>query len=445
MFNDLSAKIEGAFKRLAGRGVINEKNIQEALREIRMALLEADVNFKVVKDFIDKATAKALGQEVLRSVSPGDQLVKIVYDELVETLGHEHAPLKHAGIPPTVVMVVGLQGSGKTTFSGKLANYLRKKGRKPMLVAADVYRPAAADQLRTLGKTLDIPTFSPDEAGSHDPVKICFDAVTYARQHGRDLIVLDTAGRLHIDDALMTELEQIKIKTQPNEILFVADGMTGQDAVNTAAEFVKRLDFDGVVLTKLDGDARGGAALSIRRITGKPIKFIGTGEKMDALEEFYPDRMASRILGMGDIVSLVEKAQETIDQEQAQKMHEKMMKNEFTLADFSTQLGQIKKLGSLESILSMIPGVGSKIKGMQMDDKVLVRMEAIISSMTPKERERPQMLDGRRRLRIARGSGTSVQEVNRLLKQFDDMKRMMKKIGKMNPAEVMNMMSQMGR
>lgn len=440
MFNDLSLKIEGVFRKLGGRGSINEKNISDALREIRVALLEADVHFKVVKDFIDAATAKAMGQEVLRSVSPGEQFVKIIHDELVATLGGENKPIKHAGIPPTVVMVVGLQGSGKTTFSGKLAQYMIKRGKRPLLVAADVYRPAAAEQLKVLGQSLDVLSFTPAEAGTNDPVKICFDSITYARQHNKDVVILDTAGRLHIDDALMTELEQIKSKSKPNEILFVADGMTGQDAVNTAKEFSTRIDFDGVVLTKLDGDARGGAALSIRNITGKPIKFIGTGEKLDAIEEFHPERMASRILGMGDIVSLVEKAQETIDMEQAQKLEEKFRKNEFTLEDFADQLKQIKKLGSLESILGMIPGIGNKIKNLNIDDKMLVRMEAIVSSMTVKERVRPQILDGRRRMRVAKGSGTSVQDVNRLLKQFVDMQKMMKKMGKMNPSELMKMM-----
>jgi signal recognition particle subunit SRP54 len=440
MFSDLSLKIESVFRKLGGRGSINDKNISDALREIRVALLEADVHFKVVKDFIDSATAKALGQEVLRSVSPGEQFVKIIHDELVNTLGGENRPIKFVNIPPTVIMVAGLQGSGKTTFSGKLAQYLIKRGKKPMLVAADVYRPAAAEQLKVLGQSLDVLTFTPEDAKTNDPVKICFDSVTYARQHNKDVVILDTAGRLHIDEALMKELEEIKGKTKPHETLFVADGMTGQDAVNTAKEFVTRLDFDGVVLTKLDGDARGGAALSIRSMTGKPIKFIGTGEKMDAIEEFHPERMASRILGMGDIVSLVEKAQETIDLEKAQQLEEKFRKNEFTLEDFADQLKQIKKLGSLESILGMIPGIGNKIKNLNIDDKMIVRMEAIVSSMTLKERVRPQILDGRRRMRVAKGSGTSVQDVNRLLKQFTDMQKMMKKMGKMNPSELMKMM-----
>ncbi len=440
MFSDLSLKIENVFRKLGGRSSINDKNISDALREIRVALLEADVHFKVVKDFVDAATSKALGQEVLRSVSPGEQFVKIIHDELVTILGGENKPIKYAAIPPTVIMVAGLQGSGKTTFSGKLAQYLIKRGKRPLLVAADVYRPAAAEQLRVLAQSLDALCFSPEEAGTKDPVRICFDSVTYARQHNKDVVILDTAGRLHIDEALMKELEEIKTKSKPHEILFVADGMTGQDAVNTAKEFVSRLDFDGVVLTKLDGDARGGAALSIRSMTGKPIKFIGTGEKMDAMEEFHPERMASRILGMGDIVSLVEKAQETIDIEKAQQLEEKFRKNEFTLEDFADQLKQIKKLGSLESILGMIPGIGNKLKGLNIDDKMIVRMEAIVSSMTIKERIRPQILDGRRRMRIAKGSGTSVQDVNRLLKQFTDMQKMMKKMGKMNPSELMKMM-----
>ncbi|MBL7958883.1 signal recognition particle protein [bacterium] len=440
MFNDLSLKIEGVFRKLGGRSSINEKNISDALREIRVALLEADVNFKVVKEFIDQATTKALGQDVLHSVSPGEQFVKIIHDELVTMLGGENAQIRHAGMPPTVIMIVGLQGSGKTTFSGKLAQYLIKRGKRPLLVAADVYRPAAAEQLKVLGQSLEVLTFTPEEAKTNDPVKICFDSITYARQHTKDVVILDTAGRLHIDDTLMKELEHIKLKSKPNEILFVADGMTGQDAVNTAKEFATRLDFDGVVLTKLDGDTRGGAALSIRSITGKPIKFISTGEKMDAMEEFHPERMASRILGMGDIVSLVEKAQETIDIEKAQQLEEKFRKNEFTLEDFADQLKQIKKLGSLESILGMIPGIGNKIKNLNIDDKTLVRMEAIVSSMTPKERVRPQILDGKRRMRVAKGSGSSVQDVNRLLKQFVDMQKMMKKMGKMNPSDMMKMM-----
>lgn len=440
MFNDLTAKLEGVFRKLAGRGVISEKNISDALRDIRTALLEADVHLEVVESLIGQCTAKALGQDVVRSVSPGQQIVKVLYDELVSTLGGSNVAIAHAGIPPTVIMVIGLQGSGKTTFSGKLAQYLIRKGRKPLLVAADVYRPAAVEQLNVLGRSFGVPVFSPAEAGSDDPRKICFDSVTHARRHLRDVVILDTAGRLHIDDDLMRELEDIRKKVNPNEILFVADAMTGQDAVTTARTFADRLDFDGVVLTKLDGDARGGAALSIRSVTGKPLKFVGTGEKLDDLEEFHPDRMASRILGMGDIVSLVEKAQDTMDEEKARKLEEKLRKNEFTLEDFADQLQQLKKLGSLESILGMIPGVGSKIKNLNIDDKMIVHMGAIVGSMTALERKKPQILDGRRRLRIARGSGTSVQDVNRLLKQFQDMQKMMKKIGKMNPSEIMKMM-----
>lgn len=440
MFNDLTSKLENVFRKLSGRAVLSEKNIQDALQEIRIALLEADVNYKVVKAFIDKATEKALGQDVLKSVSPTQQMVKVVYDELVDTLGGQNAPLRFGGLPPSVIMVVGLQGSGKTTFCGKLARYLIKKGKRPLLVAADVYRPAAAEQLKILGESLELRTFTPELAQSNDPVAICFDSITFARQHSCDVAILDTAGRLHIDETLMQEIRRIKERTKPNEILFVADGMTGQDAVNTAKVFADQMDFDGVVLTKLDGDARGGAALSIRSVTGKPIKFIGTGEKLDALEEFHPDRMASRILGMGDIVSLVEKAQETIDMEKARALEEKFLKNEFNLEDFAEQLKQIKKLGSLESILGMIPGIGSKIRNLNIDDKTLLHMQAIVSSMTPQERHRPQIIDGRRRLRIARGSGTSVQEVNRLLKQFSDMQKMMKKMGKLNPAEIMRMM-----
>lgn len=440
MFADLTSKLENVFRKLAGRAAINEKNIADALDEIRVALLEADVHYGVVDAIITRAKEKALGQEVLRSVSPGQQMVKVLYDELVAAFGGSSASVNLEGPPPVVVMVVGLQGSGKTTFCGKLANYLTRKGRRPLLVAADVYRPAAVEQLQVLGRSLAVATFSPEEAASGDPVQICSEAVRYAGRHGLDTLVLDTAGRLHIDDHLMKELDLIRERTKPQEILFVADAMTGQDAVVTAKTFAERLKFDGVVLTKLDGDARGGAALSIHAVTGKPIKFVGVGEKLDALEEFHPDRMASRILGMGDIVTLVEKAQASIDLEKARELEEKLRKAEFTLDDFAEQLTQIKKLGSLESILGMIPGVGTKLRSLNINDKTLLQMGAILSSMTILERRKPQILDGRRRLRVARGSGTSVQDVNRLLKQFSDMQKMMKKMGKLSPAEIMRRM-----
>jgi signal recognition particle subunit SRP54 len=440
VFADLTSKLENVFRKLAGRAAINEKNIADALDEIRVALLEADVHYGVVDAIITRAKEKALGQEVLRSVSPGQQMVKVLYDELVAAFGGSSASVNLEGPPPVVVMVVGLQGSGKTTFCGKLANYLTRKGRRPLLVAADVYRPAAVEQLQVLGRSLAVATFSPEEAASGDPVQICSEAVRYAGRHGLDTLVLDTAGRLHIDDHLMKELDLIRERTKPQEILFVADAMTGQDAVVTAKTFAERLKFDGVVLTKLDGDARGGAALSIHAVTGKPIKFVGVGEKLDALEEFHPDRMASRILGMGDIVTLVEKAQASIDLEKARELEEKLRKAEFTLDDFAEQLTQIKKLGSLESILGMIPGVGTKLRSLNINDKTLLQMGAILSSMTILERRKPQILDGRRRLRVARGSGTSVQDVNRLLKQFSDMQKMMKKMGKLSPAEIMRRM-----
>jgi signal recognition particle subunit SRP54 len=439
MFDHLSSRLEAAFRKLAGRGTITDKHVSDAMRDVRLALLEADVHFSVVKSFIDKASEKALGLDVLQSVDPVHQVVKIIHDELVHVLGSHNSALNLDALTP-VIMIVGLQGSGKTTLSGKLARHLQKKGRRPLLVAADVHRPAAADQLKILAGQIDAPVFTPTDAQSNDPVDICNRALEYARQQQCDTVLLDTAGRLHVDDDLMAELETIKTNVKPSEVLFVADGMTGQDAVNTAQTFQKRVDFTGVVLTKLDGDARGGAALSIRSVTGKPIKFIGVGEKLDALEEFHPDRMASRLLGMGDIVTLVEKAQENIDIEKAKALEEKIRKNQFTLEDFADQIHQLNKLGSIESLLRLIPGVGHRVKQLQIDDRVMNKMAAIISSMTPMERRKPQIIDGKRRLRIARGSGTAVQDVNQLLKQFSDMQKMMKKMGNMNPAELMRMM-----
>ena len=425
MFEDLTQKLETALQRLKGQGKLTEKNITDGLKEIRRALLEADVNYKVVKQFVEDVRQKAIGEDVLKSVTPGQQIVKIVHDELIRLMGESRMDIKMAGIPPTIVMLVGLQGSGKTTFAGKLANFLRKKGHHPMLVAADVYRPAAKEQLRVLGKQLGIPVYVTEH---NDAVRICKEAIKAARDQGCDVLILDTAGRLHIDEEMMRELEAIKKEVKPNEILFVADGMTGQDAVNAAKEFQERLDYDGVVLTKMDGDARGGAALSIRAVTGKPIKFIGTGETLDAVEPFYPDRMATRILGMGDIVSLVEKAQETLDVEKAKKLEKKLRRNEFTLEDFYDQLQQIKKMGPLEQILGMIPGVGKQLRNVQVDEKALVRIEAIINSMTPEERRNPKIINGSRRKRIAKGSGTRVQDVNQLLNQFEQMRKMIKRM-----------------
>jgi signal recognition particle subunit SRP54 len=428
MLEDLSHRLESVFQKLRGYGKLNEKNIADSMKEIRRALLEADVNYKVVKDFVSRVQERSLGQDVLRSVTPGQMIVKIVHDELVNLFGETTTQIKTAGIPPTVVMLAGLQGSGKTTFAGKLASFLRKKGQHPMLVAADVYRPAAIEQLKVVGSGMNVPVYSDD---TKDPIKICMSAIGEARKQSCDVLILDTAGRLHIDDEMMKELERIKSKINPHEILFVADGMTGQDAVNTAKEFCNRLEFDGIVLTKLDGDTRGGAALSIRAVTQKPIKFISIGEKFDAIEQFYPDRMASRILGMGDVVSLVEKAQESIDGEKAAKLEKKLRKQEFTLEDFYDQLQQIKKMGPLDQLLGMIPGIGAQLKGVKVDDKSFTRIEAIINSMTIKERRDPRILNGNRRRRIADGSGTRVQDVNQLLNQFGQMKKMLKRMKKM--------------
>ena len=423
MLEDLTQKLESAFQKLRGYGKLTEKNISDSLKEVRRALLEADVNYKVVKDFIASVEKQAVGEEVLRSVTPGQMIVKIVNDELIRLLGSTTMQVKTAGIPPTIIMLCGLQGSGKTTFAAKLANYLRKHGRKPMLVAADVYRPAAIQQLRVLGNSLNIPVY---EEGLGNPEMICFNAISAARKQMCDTVILDTAGRLHIDENMMGELVKVKARIRPHEILFVADGMTGQDAVNTAKEFAGKLDFDGVVLTKMDGDARGGAALSIRSVTGKPIKFMGIGEKPDEIEQFHPDRLASRILGMGDVVTFVEKAQDTIDKDKAEKLEKKFRKAEFDLEDFKDQLQQIKKMGSLESLMKMIPGMGRQLQGVQVDESQFARVEAIINSMTRYERQNPKILNGSRRKRIADGSGTRVQDINQLMNQFTQMKKMMK-------------------
>ena len=434
MFDSLSDKLEGALRSLSGQGRITELNIAESMREIRRALLDADVNYQVARDFTERIKEKALGSDVLSSVSPGQQMVKIVYDELVHFLGETHEDISFSAQPPTVILIAGLQGSGKTTFSGKLANYFKGKGRSPMLAAADVYRPAAVDQLEMVAESVDVPVFAlREEDGSivQDPVRIAKEAVQAARKNARDILIIDTAGRLHVDERMMTEVADIRSAVNPDEILFVVDAMTGQDAVNTAVEFNQRLNFDGVVLTKLDGDTRGGAALSIRRVVEKPIKFASTGEKMDALTPFYPERMAQRILGMGDVVSLVEKAQEQFDEKQAEKLQKKISSESFDLEDFLDQLNRLKKMGSMKDLIGMIPGVGRQVKDMDVDDDAFKYIEAIIQSMTPEERKDPQVINGSRRRRIARGAGVEVREVNQLLKQFREMRKMMKTMTKL--------------
>jgi len=428
MFAELSDKLELILKKLRGQGKLTESNIKEALKEVKRALLEADVNYKVVKDFITRVESKSIGQEVLKSITPGQQMIKIVYDELTQLLGKDNTGMKFSSSGPTVWILVGLQGSGKTTACGKLASYYRKKGKAPLLVAADVQRPAAVEQLKILGKSLSLPVFSSKE----DPIKICLAGVAKTREEGLDLAIIDTAGRLHIDEELMEELSSIKKEVLPQEIILVVDAMTGQDAVNIALSFEKKLGIDGIFLAKLDGDARGGAALSLKEVTGKPIKFAGTGEKLDAIEVFYPDRMASRILGMGDVVTLVEKAQEAISQEEAIKLEKKLRQEAFTFKDFYAQLQQLKKMGSLDSIVNLIPGVSGVLKGISFEDKALTRIEAIINSMTEQERLKPQIIDGSRKRRIAQGSGTDLQEVNRLLKQFYMMQKMIKDFHKMD-------------
>lgn len=438
MFDQLSERLASAFRSLTGRGKLTEANIEEALREVRRALLEADVNFKVARRFIDDVRARAVGGEVLKSLTPGQQVVKIVHEELAKLLGGASAPFQLSGVSPAVVMVVGLQGSGKTTFCGKLARRLRKRGKRPLLAAADTYRPAAQEQLATLARGLGVSVHT-GRAGA-DPVEIARTAIRAAREESADVVILDTAGRLHVDEEMMTELSRIKEVAGPSEILLVVDSMTGQDAVNVAAEFVERLDFTGAVLTKLDGDTRGGAAVSLRAVTGKPIKFASVGEKLDALEPFHPDRMASRILGMGDVLTLAERAQEAVDLETAAKLEEKLRKQSFTLEDFQGQLAALKKMGPLDQLVGMIPGMG-KLGQVAIDEKALKGVEAIISSMTPRERRDPGIIDGSRRKRIACGSGTTVQDVNRLLKQFDSMKKMMKQFGKLGKRGKLPMMN----
>ncbi len=424
MFENLSDRLEKSFKLLKGEGKISEINIAETLKDVRRALLDADVNFKIAKSFTERVKDIALGQNVLTAVKPSQMMVKIVHDELAKLMGEEKVDINTKG-SPAVILIAGLQGSGKTTFSGKLANFLKtKQGKSPLLVACDIYRPAAVDQLKVLGEQIGVPVYS--EIDSKDPVSIAKNAIKQAKDNGNNIVIVDTAGRLAIDEQMMNEIAAVKKAISPQETLFVVDSMTGQDAVNTAKEFNDRLDFEGVVLTKLDGDTRGGAALSIRSVVNKPIKFVGTGEKMEALDIFYPERMADRILGMGDIVSLVEKAQEQFDSEEARKLQKKIAKNQFNFNDFLSQIQQIKKMGNLKDLASMIPGVGKALKNIDIDDDAFKSIEAIIQSMTPDERENPKVLNGTRRKRIATGSGTDIQEVNRLIKQFDETRKMMK-------------------
>ncbi len=427
MFDQLTEKLNQAFKYFTGRGKLTEKNIQEGLREVRRALLEADVNYKVVKKFIDEVQKEAVGQRVYDSITPGQQVVKIVHDKLVELLGGKQPPkIQLPKANPTIVMLVGLQGSGKTTHAGKLAVWLREHGWNPALVALDVYRPAAPEQLETIGRQIGVPVVKPQFM--EQPLSVAMRAVNEARMRGWDILILDTAGRLQIDEQMMRELEELQIRLRPHAVFLVVDAMTGQTAVEVGEEFARRVGIDGFILTKLDGDAKGGAALSLREVVGKPILFVGTGEKMDALEPFYPDRMANRILGMGDVVTLVEKAQKAFDRQQAEKMRKKLLRAEFTFTDFLEQLRQLQKMGPLEDLLKMIPGAGKM--GLEFDEKELKHIEAIINSMTPEERENPDIIDGSRRRRIARGSGTSVQDVNRLLKEFKAMRNMFKKMKK---------------
>ena len=439
MFDNLSEKLERAFKVLKGQGKITEINVSETVKEIRKALLDADVNYKVAKQFTDSVKEKALGQNVLTSISPGQLMTKITHDELVALMGGESSDIKLGG-NPTIILMSGLQGSGKTTFSGKLANHLKnKRNKKPLLVACDIYRPAAIDQLHVLGEQIGVPVYS--DRDNKDAVSIAKKGIQFAKENGNSIVIIDTAGRLAVDEAMMNEIAAVKEAINPDEILFVVDAMTGQDAVNTAKTFNDRLNFDGVILTKLDGDTRGGAALSIRSVVNKPIKFIGTGEKMEAIDVFHPSRMADRILGMGDVVTLVERAQEQFNAEEARLLHKKIAKNQFSFNDFLSQLQQIKKMGNIKDLVGMIPGVGKALKGVDIDDNAFKSIEAIISSMTPAERETPEILNGKRRERIARGSGTNIQEVNRLIKQFDETRKMMKMMG--NKQQMAKMMSQM--
>ena len=435
MFDNLSDKLDRAFKVLKGQGKITEINVAETLKEVRKALLDADVNYKIAKDFTDRVKEKALGANVLTSISPSQLMIKIVNDELVALMGGEQEEINLKG-NPTIILIAGLQGSGKTTFSGKLANYLKSKGKTPMLIAADVYRPAAIEQLRILSEQIGVAAHT--DFDSKDPVAIAQEGIKKAKAAGCNVVIVDTAGRLAVDEQMMDEIARVKSSINPNEILFVVDSMTGQDAVNTAKAFNDRLDFDGVVLTKLDGDTRGGAAITIKAVVNKPIKFIGTGEKMEAIDVFYPERMASRILGMGDVVSLVERAQQQFDEAEAAKLQKKIRKNQFDFSDFLNQLQQIKKMGNLKDLMGMIPGMGKMVKDIDISDDAFKHIEAIIQSMTPTEREQPELINGNRKKRIANGSGRSIEEVNKLLKQFEDMKKMMKMMnGGANPLKMM--------
>jgi len=442
MFDSLSEKLQSALGGIRNQGRLNEKDIDKVSREIRLALLEADVNYKVVKDFVRKVKARAMDAEVLKSLNPAQQVIKVVNEELTALMGSSSGKLEFSSRPPTVIMLVGLQGSGKTTACGKLARFLVAQGKNPVMVAADVYRPAAIDQLKTLGAQLDVPVY--EQGADANPVDIARNGVDWARDNGRDVMILDTAGRLHIDEQLMDELAKIRKSVKPHNILLVLDSMTGQDAVNVAQEFQDSVAFDGVILTKLDGDARGGAALSVRAVTGRPIKFASTGEKLDSFDYFHPDRMASRILGMGDVLTLIERAEQGLDEQKAAEMEKRLRKSRFTFEDFLDQLDQVRNMGSLQSILGMIPGMSSgKLKGMDVDDKDFDRIRAMILSMTPEERQHPEMIDGSRRVRIAAGAGTNKQAVNQLLKQFKQMQKMMKQLGSgrapSNPFQMLGM------
>lgn len=438
MFEELSSKFDKVFKFIRGKGKVTEENIDEFLREVRRVLLDADVNYKVVKDFIEKVKSSVLTQNIFNSINPGNLIVNTINEQLILLMGEKRSDIKFSNNIPSVILMVGLQGSGKTTFSAKLAKYLKSRGRSPALAACDVYRPAAIDQLKTLGEQIEIPVYSSD---IKDPLKIAKEAAEYCRKNLKDTLIVDTAGRLAIDEQMMQEVESLKKNLSPSEILFIVDSMTGQDAVNTAKEFHNRLDYDGVILTKLDGDARGGAALSIRAVVNKPIKFVGIGEKLDAIEPFYPDRMASRILGKGDLSTLVEKAAELLpeelDEKKIAKLEEKLRKNRFDFNDFLDQLQQIKKMGPLSSLINMIPGAERALKGKEIDEKPLKKVEAVITSMTMKERENPHLLNGSRRKRIASGSGTSIQEVNRVIKQFNEMQKMIKQVKKGKMGNIM--------